>query len=101
MVGIGFNSINFNQMDYQKYITPSRSSPKGGKRGCLCPNGTYSAKCCDGSLAAQGIGPITGIDRGLQLWNSYSVRVIADGGVVEGRDCLIRAINKIANITTL
>ena len=31
-------------------------SPKGGKRGCLCKDGTYSSKCCDGSLEAQGIG---------------------------------------------
>jgi hypothetical protein len=42
------------------FITPSRSSPKnGGIRACLCPNGTYSRKCCDGSLQAQGIGSIT------------------------------------------
>jgi hypothetical protein len=33
-----------------------RSSPRGGKRGCLCKNGTYDKKCCDGSLQAQGIG---------------------------------------------
>jgi hypothetical protein len=31
-------------------------SPKGGKRGCLCKDGTYNSKCCDGSLEAQGIG---------------------------------------------
>ena len=38
----------------------SKSSPKGGKRGCLCANGkTYSSKCCNGSLQAQGIGNIT------------------------------------------
>ena len=36
--------------------TPSKTSPKGGKRGCLCKNGTYDSKCCDGSLQAQGIG---------------------------------------------
>lgn len=43
----------------RKYV-PSRTSPKGGKRGCLCPDGkTYSAKCCDGSLEGQGIGSIT------------------------------------------
>lgn len=42
------------------FKTPSRSSPKnGGIRACLCPNGTYSKKCCDGSLWAQGIGSIT------------------------------------------
>ena len=36
--------------------TPSLTSPKGSKRGCLCKNNTYSTKCCDGSLQAQGIG---------------------------------------------
>jgi len=36
--------------------TQSKSSPVGGKRGCLCPNGRYNSKCCDGSLQAQGIG---------------------------------------------
>jgi hypothetical protein len=45
-----------------KSKTPSYSSPKGGRRGCLCENGTYSTKCCDGSLQAQGIGVIQGID---------------------------------------
>ena len=37
----------------------SRTSPKGGKRGCLCKDSkTYSSKCCDGSMHAQGIGPV-------------------------------------------
>jgi hypothetical protein len=36
--------------------TLSKVSPRGGKRGCLCKDGTYSKKCCDGSLEAQGIG---------------------------------------------
>lgn len=46
---------------YQKkqHPIPSRTSPKGGNRACLCANGTYSIKCCDGSLIAQGIGNIT------------------------------------------
>jgi hypothetical protein len=45
--------------------TPSRSSPRGGKRGCLCKDTLkYSVKCCDGSLWAQGIGPITGTTGG-------------------------------------
>lgn len=39
-----------------KKKTKSKTSPKGGKRGCLCEDGTYSKKCCDGSLQAQGIG---------------------------------------------
>ena len=45
-----------------KNKTTSYSSPKGGRRGCLCENGTYSSKCCDGSLQAQGIGSITGVE---------------------------------------
>ncbi len=34
-------------------------SPKSDKRGCLCADGTYSRRCCDGSFEAQGIGNIT------------------------------------------
>ena len=45
-----------------KTKTPSYSSPKGGRRGCLCENGKYSSKCCDGSLQAQGIGMTTGTE---------------------------------------
>ena len=44
-----------------QFKTPSWTSPKGGNRGCLCPDGTYNRKCCDGSLQAQGIGNITGV----------------------------------------
>lgn len=36
----------------------SYSSPKGGKRGCLCANGTYSVECCDGELISQGVGAL-------------------------------------------
>jgi hypothetical protein len=32
------------------------TSPKGGKRGCLCKDGTYNKECCDGELQSQGIG---------------------------------------------
>ena len=45
-----------------KTKTPSYSSPKGGRRGCLCENGKYSSKCCDGSLQAQGIGVTQGTE---------------------------------------
>jgi len=39
---------------------PSRTSPKGSRRACLCKDtDTYSIKCCDGSLWAQGIGRIS------------------------------------------
>ena len=36
------------------------SSPKGGKRGCLCKDGTYDSKCCNGELSEQGIGATVG-----------------------------------------
>ena len=37
--------------------TPTKTSPKGGRRGCLCwDKNKYDIKCCDGSLRAQGIG---------------------------------------------
>ena len=42
----------------RKFKTPSKTSPTSKKRGCLCEDGTYSTKCCDGSLQAQGIGNI-------------------------------------------
>lgn len=34
----------------------SKTSPKGGKRGCLCENGTYHKDCCKGELINQGVG---------------------------------------------
>jgi len=47
-------------MKRNKKATKSRTSPKGGKRGCLCPDGkTYSIDCCDGTLEAQGVGSVT------------------------------------------
>lgn len=38
------------------FVTPSRTSPQNDRRGCLCKNGKYSKKCCNGTLHAQGIG---------------------------------------------
>ena len=43
----------------RKVIIPAKASPRGGRRGCLCEDNTYSVKCCDGSLWAQGIGVIS------------------------------------------
>lgn len=40
----------------KKEKTPSYTSPKSGNKGCLCEDGTYNKKCCDGSLQAQGAG---------------------------------------------
>jgi hypothetical protein len=58
-----------------KFKTPSYSSPKGGRRGCLCENGKYSVKCCDGSLQAQGIGVVQGIDS-VTITENAGVRTI-------------------------
>ena len=42
---------------------PSRTSPKGGRRGCLCwDTSTYSIECCDGSIHAQGVGLLVDTD---------------------------------------
>ena len=48
-------------MRNKTFKTPSRSSPKNSRRACLCADNTYSRKCCDGSLQAQGIGRITAL----------------------------------------
>tara|TARA_Y100001972_G_scaffold4721_1_gene5243 strand:- start:114 stop:269 length:156 start_codon:yes stop_codon:yes gene_type:complete len=41
---------------------PSRTSPRGSRRACLCKDrDTYAIECCDGSLWAQGIGAINRI----------------------------------------
>jgi len=53
----------------------SKSSPKGGKRGCLCKDGTYNVKCCDGTLPAQGIGDINTENAGT-ITNIVEVRQI-------------------------
>lgn len=50
-------------MANNKNYIPSWSSPKGGKRGCLCiDKDIYDVKCCNGDLREQGIGPIQRID---------------------------------------
>jgi len=45
---------------FKKLFTPSRTSPKGGRRGCLCRDrDAYSIECCNGDIIAQGIGSIS------------------------------------------
>tara|TARA_R110002051_G_scaffold88619_1_gene156005 strand:+ start:14260 stop:14418 length:159 start_codon:yes stop_codon:yes gene_type:complete len=45
----------------QDNATKSRTSPIGGKRGCLCPDRvTYHNDCCNGNLINQGVGNLTG-----------------------------------------
>jgi len=63
---------------FKKFITPGNSSPKGKKRACLCEDNTYSTKCCDGSLRAQGIGRITREDFS-GIWYGYYVQSCEDG----------------------
>jgi len=60
--------------------TPSKASPKGGKRGCLCKDGKYSSKCCDGSLQAQGIGSITGVDSVTTTTNAGTRVIVRQNG---------------------
>ena len=55
--------------------TPSKTSPKGGKRGCICKDGTYNSKCCDGSLEAQGIGSLVNQVTG-NVTNTNTTRTI-------------------------
>ena len=43
---------------YRSRYNPSRTSPREDRRACLCANGTYSRKCCNGNMINQGIGRI-------------------------------------------
>jgi hypothetical protein len=64
-----------------EYI-PSYTSPKGGRTACLCQDGkTYSRKCCDGSLQAQGIGSIYG--EGVILLESGANLLQENGGNIK------------------
>jgi hypothetical protein len=58
-----------------KQKTVSKTSPKGGKRGCLCDDGTYKAECCDGTLQAQGVGSLVSQSTSTVV-NTNEVRVI-------------------------
>lgn len=44
----------------RKFVDYRTTSPQDDTRACLCEDNTYSRKCCDGSLRAQGIGSVTG-----------------------------------------
>ena len=63
---------------YDKNYIPSRTSPKGGRRGCLCwETSTYSIKCCDGSVRAQGVGSVYFTDEDSNLPINLSPPVIS------------------------
>ena len=60
--------------------TKSRTSPKGGNRGCLCDDGTYSKKCCNGDLQNQGIGsPIQGGESNVTNVNGVRTKSVQRG----------------------
>lgn len=53
------------------------TSPKGGKRGCLCKDGkTYSKECCTGELQAQGIGTLETPNRPVTINQNIVERII-------------------------
>jgi hypothetical protein len=58
-----------------KIMGNKTSSPKGGKRGCLCKDGKYSSECCQGELQEQGIGSTVSQSSGA-VTNTNTARVI-------------------------
>lgn len=56
--------------------TKSKTSPKGGKRGCLCKDGTYKKECCNGDLQAQGVGALVGQNATPSVTNVDGTRTI-------------------------
>jgi len=63
-----------------KTFIPSRTSPKGSSRACLCwDTNTYSINCCDGDIRSQGIGVITRTD-----YDAFLLQ--EDGGLILQED---------------
>jgi len=56
--------------------TKSKTSPQGGKRGCLCKDGTYKKECCNGDLQAQGVGALVGQNEEPTINNVDGTRTI-------------------------
>lgn len=56
--------------------TKSKTSPKGGKKGCLCEDGTYKKECCNGDLQAQGIGSLKNQTTEASVSNTNGTRTI-------------------------
>ncbi len=53
--------------------------------------GSVEALACLGAA----INRLPQADSGRVIWDAYSVRVLADSGILEGRDCTINEINEI------
>ena len=56
------------------------SSPKGGKRGCLCKNNTYDVKCCEGELLNQGVGSTLGQGESVVIVEGNTRTIIRSNG---------------------
>ena len=67
--------LKFLKQIFMSKKTKSRTSPKGGNRGCLCDNGTYSKDCCNGDLQNQGVGSLNSGSTG-NVVNANQPRVI-------------------------
>jgi len=68
-------------------VIPSRTSPKGGSRGCLCEDNTYHKDCCNGSIMAQGIGVIQRVKP--IVVNSFLLQENGDDILQENNDKII------------
>jgi hypothetical protein len=72
--------LNFLKQIFMSKKTKSKTSPKGGNRGCLCDNGTYSKECCNGDLQNQGMGSlIQGSESTITNTNSPRTKVRQNG----------------------
>jgi hypothetical protein len=58
-----------------KLMRNKTTSPKGGKRGCLCKDNTYSKECCQGELIEQGVGSTLG-QQSATITNTNAPRTI-------------------------
>lgn len=60
---------------FRRKNTYSRTSPRESRRACLCDNGLYSRKCCNGYMINQGIGKIYGeAGLGSSIWYGYIIQ---------------------------
>ena len=72
--------LNFLKQIFMSKKTKSKTSPKGGNRGCLCDNGKYSKECCNGDLQNQGIGStIQGAESTVTNTNGVRTRSVQRG----------------------
>ena len=56
------------------------TSPKGGKRGCLCKNNTYDVKCCEGELLNQGVGSTLGQGESVVIVEGNTRTIVRSNG---------------------